>query len=284
MPGKQQWQAINATCSFEEGRIWSSSMTSPLRDVSDKNKQPSCLPTHTMMYSPIFFCYALCGFHWQAQNSAYAAQWKSSLCRKFASSLTGKHAYWLNITKNSSQERMVVKGEPGYFLATMYHQDDGTTPIFVCLHSSLFICKRQESKVRLHVIINLFYLYKAHAINQRDLRQKYFFDTCLGEWEITMDGSIVLQTWSCWAMSSAVIPFPPNTWLSNSSGIALNNKGSAFLVWSQAASQRGREEKPSFLLWDSKFCLHLMTITCWHWKNQLGVKEHMEALKKCARS
>lgn len=95
-----------------------------------------------------------------------------------------------------------------------------------------------------------------------------------------MDGSIVVQTWSCWAVSSAVIPFPPNIGLSNSSRIALKSKVSAFLVWSQSASQRGREGKASFLLWDSKFCLHLVTIACWHWKNQLGVKEHMEVLKR----
>lgn len=106
-----------------------------------------------------------------------------------------------------------------------------------------------------------------------NVRQKYFFDACLGEWEITMDRSIVLQTWSCWAMCSAVISFPSNIGPLNSSGIVLNNKASAFPVWSQAASQRGREEKASFLLWDSKFCLYLMTLICWHWKNQLGMKK-----------
>lgn len=194
--------------------------------------------------------------------------------------MTGKHAHRLNITKNSSQNQRGAKALFGHNVPSRWWN----TYFFVCLHSSLFICKRQESNTRLHVIINLFYLYTAHVINQSNVRQKYFFDACLGEWEITMDRSIVLQTWSCWAMCNAVISFPSNIGLLNSSGIVLNNKASAFPVWSQAASQRGREEKANFLLWDSKFCLYLVTLTCWHWKNQLGMKKHTEVLKKMARS
>lgn len=81
----------------------------------------------------------------------------------------------------------------------------------------------------------------ARVVNHRDLTLKYFDDSYLDEWEITMNGSRGLQTWSCWTLSSAEIPFSPNTELSNSIGIALNSKASVLLVWSQTANRGGRE-------------------------------------------
>lgn len=135
-----------------------------------------------------------------------------------------------------------------------------------CLHSSLFIWKRKESKARLHVIINSFCLHMAHVVNHRDLRQKCFNDKYLDEWEITMNGSGALQTLSCWT----VIPFPPNTGLSNSIGISLNSKVSLLLVWSQAAKRGGREGKVvSGTSAISKSCPFLADtgIVRWKWRS-----------------
>lgn len=129
------------------------------------------------------------------------------------------------------KSRWRSKGSPGIFLlqCTLKMMEQ-LLVFFVCLRLSLFICKRQEHKARPRVSLAHFYLCMTHTVNQRDLRQKYFFDICSDEWEITMEGSTVLQTRSCWTTSSAVIPFSLNRELLNSSGVALNNKVSTFLV------------------------------------------------------
>lgn len=204
---------------------------------------------------------------------------KSSLCRKFANSLAGKHTHWLNVIKNSSQEQMEVKGEPRYFFLQCTLKMMEQLLFFFCLLAFISISIQETGKQgQATCIINLFYLCMTQTINQRYLRQKILLRH-LFRWVGNNHGwGTVLQTRSCWTTSSSVIPFSPNTGLLNSSGVALNNKVSAFLVWSQATSQRDRERKESFLLWDDKFCLHLATITCWHWNNQLGVREHMEGL------
>lgn len=137
----------------------------------------------------------------------------------------------------------MVKEVPGYFSATMWAQDEGTTPISVLFALIPIYMEEKGKQSQDPCNHKLIWLYMAHVVNHRDLREKCFNDKYLDEWEITMKGSRALQSLSCWTLSRAAIPFPPNTGLSNSTGIASNNKVSILLVWSQAANPGGREGK-----------------------------------------